>query len=379
MKILISLIFIFLFNSVYSYEVIRDPFYESYFKDLSKEFSTSKANVYLIENDELNAFVINDSIYFTTGMIKNIEHEDMLKSIYFHEAGHVHYNHYEAKVINIETNKNKKIFNNLLSIGVAILSSDAAIGLATGISLDNNLLSQISDRSIRFEIQADNYMFEKINENQINTEDLINFFNRLPDSKDNFFKSHPTHADRIILLKRFIQNKKKNNSINFEWIKAKYGLDSNVQEFNNFFKNLEKGVIKIDNLKSKINDNYINYEIYKKGMKIKNINDMFLNIIEKDSNTYLKIEFFNYIIDNNIIENFELIEKNKHNIDLQEEYFFYYIYGKYYKKIKKDALSNFYFCQFYSLVKVKDKINYFCKKYDKRDISELDKSYALFK
>ena len=379
MKILISLIFISLYNSVYSYEVIRDPFYESYFKNLSKEYSTSKANVYLIENDDLNAFVINNSIYFTTGMIKNIEHEDMLKSIYFHEAGHVHYNHYEAKVINIESNKNKKIFNNLLSIGVAILSTDAAIGLATGISLDNNLLSQISNRSIRFEIQADNYMFEKINDNQINTEDLINFFNRLPDNKDNFFKSHPTHSDRIILLKKFIQNKKQKNSIDFEWIKAKYALDSNVQEFNNFFMNLEKGVIKIDNLKSKIDDNYINYEIYKKGMKIRNINDMFLDITKKDSNTYLKIEFFNYIIDNNIVENFELIEKNKHNIDLQEEYFFYYIYGKYYKKINNNTLSNFYFCQFYTLIKVKDKINYFCKKYDKRDISELDKSYALFK
>ena len=200
MKILINLIFVFLFNTVYSYEILRDPFFESYFKNLSKEFSTSKVNVYLIENDELNAFVINDSINFTTGMIKSIKHEDMLKSIYFHEAGHVYYNHYTAKVINIESNRNNKIFNNLLSIGVAILSGDASIGLATGISLDNSLLSKISKRSIKFEIQADNYMFEKINANRINTEDLINFFNNLPDNQNNFFKSHPTHADRIILL-----------------------------------------------------------------------------------------------------------------------------------------------------------------------------------
>ncbi len=379
MKILINLIFIFLFKSVYSYEIIRDPFFESYFQNLNEEYSTPKANVYLIENDELNAFVINNSIYFTTGMIKNIKHEDMLKAIYFHEAGHIHYNHYISKVINIESNKNKKILNNLLSIGVAILASDASIGLATGISLDNNLLSQISNKSIKFEIQADNYMFEKINENHINTEYLINFFDNLPDNKDNFFKSHPTHSDRIILLKRFTQNKKKNNSVNFEWIKAKYTLNSNISDFNNFFKNLEKGVIKIKNLKTKINEDYINYEIYKRGMKIKNINDMFLNITQNDSNTYLKIEFFNYIIDNDMTKYFELIEKNKHNINLQEEYFFYYIYGKYYKKIKKDTLSNFYFCQFYRLVKIKDKINYFCKKYDKKDISELDKSYALFK
>ena len=60
------------------------------------------------------------------------------------------------------------------------------------------------------------------------------------------------------------------------------------------------------------------------------------------------------------------------------EYFYYYIYGKYYKKINNN-LYNFYFCQFYKAINLKNKADFFCKKYDIKDIPTLDKSYALFK
>ena len=42
-------------------------------------------------------------------------------------------------------------------------------------------------------------------------------------------------------------------------------------------------------------------------------------------------------------------------------------------------LSNFYFCQFYKTINSKNKADFFCKKYDIKDIPTLDKSYALFK
>ncbi len=53
--------------------------------------------------------------------------------------------------------------------------------------------------------------------------------------------------------------------------------------------------------------------------------------------------------------------------------------GKYYMKINNHILSNFYFCQFYKTFNFKNKADYFCKKYDIKDIPTLDKSYALFK
>ena len=48
-------------------------------------------------------------------------------------------------------------------------------------------------------------------------------------------------------------------------------------------------------------------------------------------------------------------------------------------KLIKINLSNFYFCQFYKAINSKNKADFFCKKYDIKDIPTLDKSYALFK
>ena len=61
------------------------------------------------------------------------------------------------------------------------------------------------------------------------------------------------------------------------------------------------------------------------------------------------------------------------------EYFYYYIYGNIIIKLIKINLSNFYFCQFYKTINSKNKADFFCKKYDIKDIPTLDKSYALFK
>ena len=52
-----------------------------------------------------------------------------------------------------------------------------------------------------------------------------------------------------------------------------------------------------------------------------------------------------------------------------DEYFYYYIYGKYYKKINNNnPFITFYFCQFYKLINYQNKADFFCKKYDIKDI-----------
>ena len=55
------------------------------------------------------------------------------------------------------------------------------------------------------------------------------------------------------------------NSPEFNWIKAKYGKNSKIDDFNKFFINLEKGIISQIEEKS-IPNSYFNYEIYKKGI-----------------------------------------------------------------------------------------------------------------
>jgi len=370
---------IFFCINAYGLEIVRDPIFENYFKEIQLKYDLPVANVYIVESSEVNAFVLGRSIYFTTGMIKNIQQEDVLKSIYFHEVGHIYHNHYNSKKIKMITSKKKMIYNNLFSIGAAIFSGNANIGIATNISIDQSILNTLSIDSVGNEIQADNFMLEKIRINKINTSHLIKFFNNLPESNNKFYKSHPLNKDRILLLKKYTNFKNNKNSINFEWIKAKHSKNSNIQEFNNFFTLLEKGKVNKNDAKLIENIHYVNYEIYKTGIKIDDISEMYLNLIKNNSNTYLKIEFYNMIIDKNLTEYYEVIEKNKHNDEIKDEFFFYFLYGKYYNALDKIDLSNFYFCQFYKMTDFKNKSNYYCNKYEIENIPQIDNSYAIFK
>ena len=379
MKFLTSLILFLISNTLHGFEIIRDPIFENYFKEIQVKYNTPKSNVYLLDSNQINAFVLEDTIYFTTELLKNIKNEVVLKEIYFHEAGHLFYNHYNSKKNTIEKQKRNRIYNHLLSIGAAIISGNTNVGIATNITLDQSKLNKLSKKSIRFEIEADNYMLEIIKDYNLSTNELINFFKIIPDSKNHFFKSHPSNKDRIIALKGVKDGENNSNSLIFEWLKAKYNKNSNINEFNIFFQGLNEGKIRKIDHNDKIKIEMINYEIFKSGMLISNINKNFKRLIEINSNSYLKIEFSNYIIDNSLNIDFQFIEKYKRDKEMQDEFFFYLTYGKYYDKINEKGLSNFYFCQFYKLINLKDKSNYFCKKYDIKDIPAIDKSYALFK
>jgi hypothetical protein len=158
--------------------------------------------------------------------------------------------------------------------------------------------------------------------------------------------------------------------------KAKYGKNSQIDDFNEFFINLEKGIVSQTEEKS-VPNSYFNYEIYKKGISQLNNEEIFQELYSINDNSFLKIEYFNYIIDNQLSDLYELIEKNKQNKAIQKEYYFHYIYGKYYAKRNNLNLSNFYFCQFFKSTNLSQKIDYYCNNYDKNKISNLDNSYAL--
>ena len=376
---LIVLFFFLIFNKpLYGYEIVRDPIFENYFKDIYKELSLNKINTYLVENNYANAFVLNNNIYITTGLLKSIRKEDTLKSIYLHEYGHITKNHLQARKINIQQTNYRNTYYNLFSLGLAVVTKNANLGLGSSISLNSSLINEISKHSIIFEIEADKFMVNQIIKNEINTSELISFLKKSKDQSKNYFRTHPNKEDRINILKEF-KFKENDNSIRFEWIKSKYSNNSNIEIFNKFFVNLEKGIFNQNEDLSKIDKLLIQYEAFKKGIEIDNWQINFQKLLEKNDNSFLKIEYINYLLDNNLEHKYNIIDESKFDKDIMNEYFYYYIYGKYYNKIGKVNLSNFYFCQFYRVIDSKNKADFFCKKYDIKDIPILDKSYALFK
>ena len=377
-KFIWIIIFLYIFNNLHSYEIIRDPVFEDYFTNLSNNFNHNKVNVYLTENNTANAFVIEDNIYFTTGLLELINDEDTLKAIYLHEYGHIINNHFQSKKIKIQQLNSKSSFYNLFSVGLVFLTGNTNIGVGSSITLNTNLVKEISKHSINFEIEADNFMMDQIKKNKINTSELISFLNMVSKSNNSYFKTHPKSEDRISNLKQ-INFPKYENSIKFEWIKSKYSNKSNINSFNIFFKNLEKGIFNEEQELNTINKELINYEAFKKGILVKDWEDEFKKLMNINNSSFLKIEYINFLLENNLVEEYNIIEKLKFDKDLMKEYFYNYIYGKYYNKINSSNLSNFYFCQFYKAISSKNKADFFCEKYDIKDIPTLDKSYALFK
>ena len=108
-------------------------------------------------------------------------------------------------------------------------------------------------------------MIESNKKNKINTSELISFLKKSNNPNNNYFRTHPNNEDRINNLKK-IKFKKSKNSKKFEWIKSKYSKILNNKSFNNFFKNLEKGIFNQDEKLNKINKQIIQYEAFKKGI-----------------------------------------------------------------------------------------------------------------
>ena len=376
-KYIFFIFFLLNFNYLNSFEIIRDPIFEDYIGDISKDLKLNKIDVYLVNNKSANAFVIGNGIYITTGLIKIINNEDTLKAIYLHEYGHVIKNHFQVKKIKLKNSNSTSTFYNLFSVGLAIVAGNANAGIGTSIALNSRLINEISKHSINFEIEADNFMINHIKKNQINSTELIYFLEN--QKKENqYFRTHPKNSDRINNLKELNYNKSVNSHL-FNWIKSKYSNESEDKSFNNFFKKLSKGIFDQEENINNIDKHLIQYEAFKKGLFVENWQINFENLIEINSNSFLKIEYINYILDNNLENKYHIIENLKFNKNIMNEYFYYYIYGKYYDKIENNNLSNFYFCQFYKTINSKNKTNFFCEKYDIKYIPTLDKSYALFK
>ena len=127
-------------------------------------------------------------------------------------------------------------------------------------------------------------MISKIKERNLNTKGLINFIEDLPENQNTYFATHPRNEDRVNMIKNLSRNELVINSPEFNWIKAKYGKNSKINDFNKFFINLEKG--KISQIEEKtVPNSYLNYEIYKKGISNLKIEEIFQELYSINDNT----------------------------------------------------------------------------------------------
>ena len=109
-------------------------------------------------------------------------------------------------------------------------------------------------------------------------------------------------------------------------IKAKYTRKSDNQSFNIFFEKLENGIFDQDEELKGINKTLIKYEAFKKGFLVDNWDNEFKKLLTINNNPFLKLEYLNFLLDNNLEEKYNIINDLKFDEDIINDYFYYYIY-----------------------------------------------------
>ncbi len=149
-------------------------------------------DIYLSESEEVNAYAILWwNIVITKWLLENIEYEEELIFILWHEASHVY---------------NRDVLKSMLSnipfvITLYFLGYEIWIDYIDIVDLTSNYVSKTT------ELNADDWWIKLLNDMELNLECSLNFFNKDTDifsSYLQFISTHPTNISRI-------KNIRKNN------------------------------------------------------------------------------------------------------------------------------------------------------------------------
>ena len=376
MKKIILIIILINFSNLNAFEIIRDQVFENYLKKTLLELTGEENIEFRLINDvKENAFVIdNNYIFFTKGILKNISNENALISIMLHEYGHIKKNHVFQKKIKADKLKEFSKYNNIFSLLVGLSLSNTEVMFGTSLTINEGLIQDFLKNSVAFENEADDLMIYYLNKNYLDKQPIYDFLDDLSKNNldDSYRRTHPTINDRK--EKVLIHIDKGNKSIKsnkFTYLKAKYFMNSENENYNNFFKNIKNG--KHVKIKDTEFDQIFEYELFKIGMSQENAIDIYNSVIEIFDNSYVKLEFLNHLIDNDY---YDLLSKNinvyKNNENIKNEFYYLYIMGKAYDYFNQENESFFYFCNFYKKNNIIRLTNYYCNKYDRNKINIID-------
>lgn len=376
MKKIILIIILINFSNLNAFEIIRDQVFENYLKETLLELTGEENIEFRLVNDvKENAFVIdNNYIFFTKGILKNISNENALISIMLHEYGHIKKNHVFQKKIKADKLKEFSKYNNIFSLLVGLSLSNTEVMFGTSLTINEGLIQDFLKNSVAFENEADDLMIYYLNKNYLYKQPIYDFLDDLSKNNldDSYRRTHPTINDRK--EKVLIHIDKGNKSIKsnkFTYLKAKYFMNSENENYNNFFKNIKNG--KHVKIKDTEFDQIFEYELFKIGMSQENAINIYNSVIEIFDNSYVKLEFLNHLIDNDY---YDLLSKNinvyKNNENIKNEFYYLYIMGKAYDYFNQENESFFYFCNFYKKNNIIRLTNYYCNKYDRNKINIID-------
>lgn len=207
-------------NSAGSY-LIRDAEVESYVKDIIHEIlvvagiNPKSVGVYVIKNDDINAFVYNGSnIFIHTGLLQASSSYQVVQAVLAHEIGHIAGSH----LISFSQNVNKALIEAMFySVTGALLvfaggggaeSLIAGLGIATNVA-EKRILSYSRKQEAEADFLATKYL-QSLKSSGIGAVSIFQKFTLMQDkvidtSKANIYNTtHPFPQDRLkYIISRF--------------------------------------------------------------------------------------------------------------------------------------------------------------------------------
>lgn len=289
--------------------IIRDVEIEFFIQKMINNFTdndienVSSVRPIIVVNKSMNAFVTgNNKIFIHSGLLENLDSFEELEGIIAHEIGHLKLGHVESR--KIFSKKNSKLAN----IGIFAVIGLSMAGLnnnVEGFILANNdfLIKNQFKYSRHQEMEADIYSIRALNKQNKSSYGLINFFKKIRKynfqivTRNNYYNSHPSYANRLELINSLskIKNDKLTKivsygKLNLDLDKLKIKLTAyskNETKLKNLENSLEsKNLTYYNAIKNYINNDIGQLLINISKLKVENPNNPFIFEMSGNINFY---------------------------------------------------------------------------------------------
>ncbi len=166
-------------------------------------------NVYLINDDTLNAFVAGGlNMFLHTGFLLATDNMGEVAGVIAHETGHIEGGHIAARKSTLESLQAPVWATYIIGLGAAILSGDARIGAAAAAAGQNAILRDLLLYSRGQEASADQAALRLLRGAGYDSSGLLTFMRKLQgqeallsSNQDPYLRSHPLTTDRMNYLR----------------------------------------------------------------------------------------------------------------------------------------------------------------------------------
>jgi len=207
-----------------SLTVIRDSEVEMFIKEISTpifkaaDLEPDSINIYIIQDQSLNAFVSNGlNLFINSGTITEAENYNELIGVISHETGHIMGGHLIRSQEKLEDLQQTSLITAIIAGAAAVATGKGEVGAAIATGTQTSAMGSYMSYRKNEERAADKSATKLLNQTNQSAKGLLSFMKRIKqqeffinnDSNQNeYFRTHPLTRERITYIENFVDTEK---------------------------------------------------------------------------------------------------------------------------------------------------------------------------